>query len=113
MCAHAGMNKDIRLKRFQSKDRVWIDFNWFIYGPDAPITDGPFVPHNLISAQYSPVPLQKFQMALRLKILMSTESKKGTQIYYLFLSKSPGKRVPSSFPSGAPMERDDHIQSLT
>jgi hypothetical protein len=43
------------------------------------ITDMPFVPHNLISAQYnSPVPLLKFQMAPRLKIIMSSGSKKGT-----------------------------------
>jgi len=39
------------------------------YGPDAPrpYIDGPFVPHNLISAQESPVPLPKFQMAPSLK----------------------------------------------
>jgi len=50
------------------------------------------VPHNLISAQESPVPLPKFQMAPRLKILMSSGSKKGTQIYYPFLSQ----KVPAS-----------------
>jgi len=55
------------------------------------LIDRPFVPHNLISAQDSPVPLPKFQMAPRLKILMSSGSKKGTQIYYSFLAKSPGK----------------------
>jgi hypothetical protein len=32
------------------------------------LIDRPFVPHNLISAQDSPVPLPKFQMAPRLKI---------------------------------------------
>jgi hypothetical protein len=38
---------------------------------------------------------------------MSSGSKKGTQIYYPFHSKSPGKRIPSSFPNGAPYgERD-------
>jgi hypothetical protein len=31
------------------------------------LIDGPFVPCNLISAQDSPVPLAKFQMAPRLK----------------------------------------------
>ena len=41
--------------------------------------DGPFVPHNLISTQERPVPLPKFQMALRFKILMSSVSKKETQ----------------------------------
>jgi hypothetical protein len=45
------------------------------------LIDEPFVPHNLISAQESPVLLPKFQMAPRLKILMSSGSKKETQIY--------------------------------
>jgi hypothetical protein len=67
---------------------------------------GPFVPHNLITAQECPVPLPKFQMAPRLKILMSSGSKKGTQIYYPFLSKSPDKRIPSRFPNRAPMDRE-------
>jgi len=63
--------------------------------------------HNLISAQDSPVPLPKFQMALRLKILMPSGFKIGTQIYYPILSKSPGKRIPSRFPKGGPYgERD-------
>ena len=76
------------------------------------LIDGPFVPHNLISTQDSPVPLPKFQMAPRLKILLSSGSKKGTQIYYPFLSKSPGKRIPSSFPNGAPMDRDTRLQCI-
>jgi len=42
------------------------------------LTDGPFVPHNLISAQERPVSLPKFQMTPRFKILMSSGSKKGT-----------------------------------
>jgi len=45
------------------------------------LTDGPFVSHNLISTQDSPVPLLKFQMVPRLKILMASRSKKGTHIY--------------------------------
>ena len=61
------------------------------------LIDRPFVPHNLISAEGSPVPLPKFQMVPRFKILMSCESKKGTQIYHPFLSKSPGKQIPSRF----------------
>jgi len=52
------------------------------------LIDGPFVPHNLISAKDSPVPLPKFQMAPRLKILMSSWSKKGTKICYTFSQKS-------------------------
>jgi len=31
------------------------------------LVDGPFVPHNLLPAQESPVRLPKFQMALDLK----------------------------------------------
>jgi len=76
------------------------------------LIDRPFVPHNLISAQYSPVPLQKFQMAPRLRILMSFGSKKGTHIYYPFLSKRPVKRIPSRFPNGAPMKRDIRLQGI-
>jgi hypothetical protein len=38
------------------------------------LIDRSFVPHSLISAQESPVPLPKFQMAPRLKILMSSGS---------------------------------------
>jgi len=51
--------------------------------------DGPPVPHNLISTQESPGPSLKFRIAPRLKILMSSGSKKGTLIYFFFfLSKS-------------------------
>jgi len=76
------------------------------YGPDAP---SPYrqalcVPY-LISAQDSPVPVPKFQMASRLKTLMSCGSKKGTWIYYPFFPKSPDKRKPSGFPSGTPRDR--------
>jgi len=76
------------------------------------LIDGPFVPHNLISVQDSPVPLPKSQMAPRLKILMSSGSKKGTQIYYPFLSKIPGKRISFRFPNLAPMERDTGLQGI-
>ena len=72
----------------------------------------PFVPHNLISAQESPAPLPKFQMAPKLKISMSSGSKKGTQTYYSFLSKSPGRRIPSRFPNGAPMEKETRLRYI-
>jgi hypothetical protein len=55
------------------------------------LVDGTFVPHTLISAQDSPVPLPKFQMTPGLTALMSSGSKKGTHIYYPLLSKSAGK----------------------
>jgi hypothetical protein len=61
---------------------------------------GLLVPHNLISTQESPVPLLKFQMAPRLKILMSSGSKKGTQIYFFFLSKIPANETPPGTPTG-------------
>jgi len=66
------------------------------------LKDWPFVLHNLISAQDSPVPLPKSQMAPRLKILISCRPKKVTQIYYPFSWKSPGKRIPSRFPKRGP-----------
>jgi hypothetical protein len=44
--------------------------NWVLPGPDAPRPlDSPFVPHSLLSSQGSPVPLLKFQMAPRLRLL--------------------------------------------
>ena len=43
---------------------------------------------------------------------MSSGSEKGTQIYYPFHSKSPGKQIPSTFPNGAPMERDTRLQGI-
>jgi hypothetical protein len=73
---------------------------------------GSFVPHNLISTQQSPAPLPKFQLAPRFKILMSSGSKKGTQIYYPFHSKSPSQQIPSRFPNGAPIERDTRLQDI-
>jgi len=39
-------------------------------------------------------------MTPRFETLMSSGSKTGTQIYHPFHSKSPGKRIPSRFPTG-------------
>ena len=64
------------------------------------LIDRPFVPLNLISTQESPVPLLKFQIAPRLKILMFSGSKKGTQIYFSFLSKVPANEPPPRSPTG-------------
>jgi hypothetical protein len=62
--------------------------------------DRPFVPHNFISTQESPVPLLKFQIAPRLKILMASRFKKGIQIYFSFLSRvSANEPLPDS-PTG-------------
>jgi hypothetical protein len=43
---------------------------------------------------------------------MSSESKKVTQIYHPFLSKSPGKRIPCKSPNGALMERDTRLEDI-
>ena len=51
-------------------------------------------------------------VAPRLKILMTSGSKKGTQIYYFFSLKSPSKWTPSRFPSGAPVERETCLQDI-
>ena len=67
--------------------------------------DGPFVPHILISTQESPVPLPKLQMTCRSKILMTSGSKKRTQIYFSFLSKVLANEPPSRFHNRIPMER--------
>jgi len=64
------------------------------------LIDGPFVPHNLILTQERPVPLLKFQVAPRLKILMASGSKKGTQMYFSFLSKVPANETPPGSPTG-------------
>ena len=76
------------------------------------LIDRPFVPHNLISAQESPVPLPKFQMAPRLNILMSYGSKKWTQLYFPFLSKKSQQANPIQVSHGAPMEREAHLQDI-
>jgi hypothetical protein len=64
------------------------------------LIDQPFVPHNLISTQDSPVPLLEFQMATRLKILMASGSNKGTQIYFSYLSKVLANEPPPDSPTG-------------
>jgi len=48
----------------------------------------------------------------RLKILMSSGSKKGTQIYYIFLSKSPRKRILSRLQNGALMVTHTRLRGI-
>ena len=67
------------------------------------LIDRPFVLHNLISNQESHVPLRQFQMAPRLKILMASGPKKGTPIYFSFLSKFPAND-PFQVPQQGPYE---------
>ena len=84
-----------------------IDFRW-VRALTVPmhlaLIDGPFVPHNLISAQESPVSLPKFQMAPRPKIFMSSGSKKGTQIHYPFLLRKSRQANLFQFPHRGPYE---------
>jgi len=77
------------------------------YGSDTPrpYLDRPFVLHNLTSTQGSPVPLLTFQMAPRLKNLMTSGSKKGTQMYFSNLSKVPANTTPPGSPTG-PLRRE-------
>jgi hypothetical protein len=76
------------------------------------LIDGPFMFHILISIQDFPVPLLKFQMASRLKILMASKSKTGKPDILLFSLKGPAKRTSSRFPKRAPMEREAHLQGI-
>jgi len=62
------------------------------------LIDEPFVSHNLISAQESPVPLLIFQMAPGLKILMPSGSKKRTQIYFFVSLKKSHQTNPLQVP---------------
>jgi len=48
----------------------------------------PFVPHNLIPVHMSHVPLIKFQMVPRLKLLMSSGSSKKKETKYECLSEA-------------------------
>jgi len=75
------------------------------------LIDGPFVPHNLISTQESPTPLPKFQMAPRLKILMSSGPKKGTQIYFSLKKSWQANplQVPQQDPCGERYQHTGHF----
>jgi len=66
------------------------------------LLDGSFVSHKLLSAHEGPVPLPKFQMAPCLKILMSSGSKKRTQIYYPFSLKKTRQVNPLQIPQRGP-----------
>jgi hypothetical protein len=43
---------------------------------------------------------------------MSSGSKKGTWVYYPFLLKSPGKRIPFRFLNWVPTERNTRLQGI-
>jgi len=61
----------------------------------------PFVPHNLVSTQESPVPLLKFQTAPKLKILIASWSKKKPR-YALLVSQKSRQTNPLQVPQQGP-----------
>ena len=67
------------------------------------LADGPFVPHNLIPTQESPVPLLKFRMTPRLKILMASGLKKEPRYTFLVSQKSR-QTNPLQVPQQGPYE---------
>jgi hypothetical protein len=54
--------------------------------------------------------LSVVKASLILEILITSESNRGTQIF--FSVKSPGKRTPSRFPNRASMEREACLQGI-
>ena len=74
---------------------------------------GPFVPHNLISTQESPVSLLKFQMAPRLKILKCPLGpRKEPRYTFSFLSKVLANKLSPSSTAGPPVERDTCLREF-
>jgi len=65
------------------------------------LTDGTFVPYNLISTQDSPVPLLNFQMAPKLKKKKCPlVPRKEPRYTFTFLSIIPANEPPPGFPIG-------------
>jgi hypothetical protein len=75
-------------------------------------TGWPFVPHNLISAQYSPVPLPKFQLAPRLKILISSGFQEKNPDVLSFSLKKSRQTNAVQISNAAPIERDTSVQGI-
>jgi len=73
---------------------------FYPFAPTAPRRLGRlFVPHTLMPSHGSPVPLQKFQIALRLMLQTPSGPKKKGHKYYC-LSKSPVNEPLSGSPTG-------------
>jgi len=75
------------------------------------LIDEPFVPHNLISTQESPVPLPKFQTAPWLKSSWPLGPKKEHRYTFIFSQKSQQTNT-SRFPNRAPVKREAHLQGI-
>jgi hypothetical protein len=69
------------------------------------LIDGPFIPHNPISTQESPVPFPRFQMAPWLKSQWPSGPKKEPGYTFLFPQKLRQSNS-SRFPTRAPMKRE-------
>jgi hypothetical protein len=74
------------------------------------LIDGPFVPHNLISTQESPVPLLKFQFSPRLKNLNGLRVQERNPD--ILFSQKSWQTNPSRFPNRAPMKRETCVQDI-
>jgi len=72
----------------------------------------PLCPIILISAQGSPVPLIKSQMAPRVKLLCPLGPRKRNPDVHFFSLKSPSKQTPSRFPSRGSYGESCPLQGL-
>jgi len=90
----------------------WLTLGSSPYGPDAlGLIDRPFVLHNLISTQESPVPLLNFQMAPQTNLNGLWVQERNPDILFFSL-RSPCKRTPSRFPNRDPMMRESRLQGI-
>jgi len=77
------------------------------------LVDWPFVPHNLISARESSVPLPKFLRVPRFKILMSSGSKKKEPRYTILFSQESQQENPLQVPHRGPYgDRETRLQGI-
>jgi hypothetical protein len=74
--------------------------------------NGPFVPHNLVSTQESPVPLPKHQMAPQTQNLNDLRVQEWNPDILFFSLKSPSKWTPTRFPNRAPVTREARLQGI-
>ena len=89
----------IKLKGYVKVVQIRLSLGSSHNGPSAPRPyRWAFVPHNLISVQGHTAPFLNFQMAPKLKILMSSGSKKGTKIYFSFPLQKVLPNEPLQFP---------------
>ena len=76
------------------------------------LINGPFVPHNLISTQESPVPLLKFEIAPRLKIFNDLWVQERTPDIHFLISQKSQQMKPLQVPQTATMKREARLQGI-